>query len=126
MSDDAGPRNAPCVSLLVNDLDAACVVNMAMGVDHAVNGASVPAPDSGKGLFCGVRFSRIYQHQSRCSADDGDAAAKVCRMDGDNVLGDGGDSPSETASVHSAIGAVPFQSRSKSWSCSILHSSAVA
>src|SRR5215472_4876964 len=63
MSDDARPRNAPCVSLLVNNLDAACMVNMAMGVDHGVNGALVPAPNSGKGLACCVRFSRVYQHQ---------------------------------------------------------------
>ena len=52
MRDDTGPWDAPCVSLLVNKLDAARLINMAMGVNHGVNGAIVPAPNRGKGLAC--------------------------------------------------------------------------
>src|SRR5271156_1518557 len=63
---------------------------MAMGVNYGVNGAIVPAPNRGKGLACRIWFSRVYEDESGCGADDGDTPAKVCCVDGDDVFGDGG------------------------------------
>jgi hypothetical protein len=59
MRNDTRPRTVPCVGFLIYDLDAACTVDMAMGVNHGVDRAVVPDSDSGKGLGCRVGFGRI-------------------------------------------------------------------
>ena len=92
MRNDTRPRDAPCVGFLVDDLDAACVVDMAVRVDHGVDGAVVPTPDCGKGLGGCVRFGRIDKDKSGRRADDGDGTTQVGRVDGDDVFRDGRDS----------------------------------
>jgi hypothetical protein len=63
MSNDARPGHASRIGLLVDDLDAAGVVDMSVRVDDCMHRAIVPASDRGEGLRCPFGIRRIDQHQ---------------------------------------------------------------
>ena len=84
-----------------------------------MNGAIVPAPNRGKGLACHIRFGRVYEDQPavvRMTVTQPQKYVVWTQMMFSEMEVR---APSQTACVHSSIGAVPFQSRLKSWSCSI-------
>ena len=69
MRDDTWPGNAPRVSLRVDKLYAAGVVDMAVRVDHRMNRAIVPTAQSGECLARGLPAPRVHKHQPGIGAD---------------------------------------------------------
>ena len=86
MGDNARTWPSARIRLLVDQLDAAGVVDMAMGEDHGVDRAIVPGADDVERLPGGVGLGRIDQHEAFRRADRRDAAAEIRGVDGDDVV----------------------------------------
>jgi len=86
MGDDARTRYASAVRFLVDQLDAAGVVDMAMGKDHRMDRAIVPGADDIESLFGGIGLGGVDQNQPFACADRGHAAAEIGCVDRDNIV----------------------------------------